>query len=93
MEAAADVLLGMAAEKIQALVIHLCTSAHTCSQVHTLPLCLFHFLSLSVFESQTDRIFSSLVNELFPLSPHSSLPFHLTVHSIYFPSQAAQCLC
>ena len=29
MEAAADVLQGMAAEKIQALVIHLCTHAHT----------------------------------------------------------------
>lgn len=29
MEAAADVLLGMAAEKIQAPVIHLCSSEHT----------------------------------------------------------------
>lgn len=29
MEAAADMLVGMAAEKIQALVIHLCSSEHT----------------------------------------------------------------
>lgn len=29
MEAAADMLVGMAAEKIQARVIHLCSSEHT----------------------------------------------------------------
>lgn len=29
MEAATDVLLGMAAEKIEVPVIHLCTSEHT----------------------------------------------------------------
>lgn len=55
MEAAADVLLGMAAEKIQALVIHLCTSAHTCSKMHTLPLCLplSLFITLCVCDLNT----------------------------------------
>lgn len=37
MEAAADVLLGMAAEKIQALVIHLCTSARAHTNTPLLP--------------------------------------------------------
>lgn len=34
MEAAADVLLGMAAEKIQVLVIHLSTNTHTRTRTH-----------------------------------------------------------
>ncbi len=61
MEAAADVLLGMAAEKIQALVIHLCTSAHTHTHTHTLthtpslspPFAFSHSLSLFLTHTHT----------------------------------------
>lgn len=53
MEAAADVLLGMAAEKIQTLVICLCTIVLTCTYTHTpLPSLSFVFPLLLSFSDK-----------------------------------------
>lgn len=95
MEAAADVLLGMAAEKIQALVIHLCTSvcAHTRahSHIHVHSFCVFS-LSLSFSDTHTNVHNLSLLS-VFHKHPLSFLltptlgtlqpPPHLAVHLLY----------
>lgn len=101
MEAAADVLLGMAAEKIQALVIHLCTSVHTHMHTHTLPPFAFshslsHFLTHTQMYTTFLSFFLSFINTLFPLSSHPPLalcnphPILLSTAFIYFTSQAAR---
>lgn len=79
MEAAADVLLGMAAEKIQALVIHLCTIAHTHAYTQThMPSVFLFSLSLSFSDMQKCTQSCSSINTLLP----SFLPSFLLHRSL-----------